>query len=139
MREEFVSFSTEDTANIAAALSSSLTGGEVIALYGDLGVGKTYFVKGIAAGLGFMGEVTSPTFNIVNEYFGGRFDIYHFDMYRVTGWDDLYSTGYFEYTESGGIVITEWSENIENALPEQLIRVTITRDGEEKRRIVIER
>ena len=70
---------------------------------------------------------------------GGRLDLYHFDMYRVSGWDDLYSTGYFEYMESGGVLAVEWSENIESALPEDVIRVTIKRLDEAKREISIDR
>ena len=85
----FVSSSPEFTMSIAAKLSESLSGGEIVALRGGLGMGKTCFVKGLAAGLGFSGEVTSPTFAIVNEYIGGRLNLFHFDMYRITGWDDL--------------------------------------------------
>ncbi len=139
MREEFVSSGVTDTFNIAKQFSLSLKPGDCVSLYGGLGTGKTHFVKGVAAGLGYTGEVTSPTFNIVNEYKGGSIDIYHFDMYRVAGWDDLDSTGYFEYLESGGVVVTEWSENIENALPENTYRVTITRISDDRRNIVIER
>ena len=84
-------------------------------------------------------SVTSPTFALVNEYLGGRLDLYHFDMYRVTDWNDLYSTGYFEYVESGGVLAVEWSENIENALPDNAIRVTIKRIDETTREITIDR
>ena len=139
MREEFISNCEKDTISFAKSLSKSLTPGSVISLFGDLGVGKTHFVKGIAEGLEYKGDVTSPTFNIVNEYLGGKLNIYHFDMYRITGWDDLYSTGYFEYIENGGVVITEWSENIEGALPADTIKVTITRIDDTKRKIVVER
>ena len=139
MTKEFITKSANETKKIAAELSSSLKGGETVALFGDLGAGKTYFVKGLAEGLGFCGEVTSPTFNIVNEYLGGKFDIYHFDMYRITGWDDLDSTGFFEYTATGGITVTEWSENIENALNDDAIRVYITKIDEDTRKIVIKR
>ena len=139
MTYEYISENVNETKKIAFELSSSLKGGETVALFGDLGAGKTYFVKGLAEGLGFSGEVTSPTFNIVNEYLGGKFDIYHFDMYRITGWDDLDSTGYFEYTATKGITVTEWSENIENALDENAIRVYITKIDENRRKIVIKR
>ena len=139
MKEEYLSKSVGDTVSFADRFSSSLSFGDCVALYGDLGTGKTHFVKGVAAGLGYTGEVTSPTFNIVNEYKGGRLDLYHFDMYRITGWDDLDSTGYFEYLESGGVVIAEWSENIENALPENAIRVRIERIDDNTRKITIER
>ena len=139
MNSVFISNSPADTKKIAADLASTLSGGEVIAFYGDLGMGKTCFVTGLADGLDFKGEVSSPTFAIINEYLGGRLDLYHFDMYRVSGWDDLYSTGYFEYMESGGVLAVEWSENIESALPEDVIRVTIKRLDEAKREISIDR
>lgn len=139
MNSVFISNSPADTKKIAADLAATLSGGEVIAFYGDLGMGKTCFVTGLAEGLGFCGEVSSPTFAIINEYLGGRLDLYHFDMYRVSGWDDLYSTGYFEYMESGGVLAVEWSENIENALPDNTIRITIKRLSETSREITIDR
>ena len=137
MNNVFISNSPKSTREIAAKLASTLNGGEVIAFYGDLGQGKTCFVTGLAEGLGFNGEVSSPTFAIINEYLGGRLDLYHFDMYRVTDWNDLYSTGYFEYMESGGVLAVEWSENIETALPNDAIRVTIRRVDETTREITI--
>lgn len=137
MNNIFVSDSPADTKKIAAELATDLKGGEVIAFYGDLGMGKTCFVTGLAEGLGFYGEVSSPTFAIINEYLGGRLNLYHFDMYRVSGWDDLYSTGYFEYMESGGVLAVEWSENIESALPDDAIRVIIKRLNETQREITI--
>ena len=139
MNNVFISNSPNNTREIAAQLASTLNGGEVIAFYGDLGQGKTCFVTGLAEGLGFKGEVSSPTFAIINEYLGGRLDLYHFDMYRVTDWNDLYSTGYFEYMESGGVLAVEWSENIETALPDDAIRVTIKRLDETTREITIDR
>lgn len=139
MENSFISDSPQKTQKIASSLAETLNGGEVIAFYGDLGMGKTCFVTGLAEGLGFSGEVSSPTFAIINEYLGGRLNLYHFDMYRVTGWDDLYSTGYFEYMESGGVLAVEWSENIESALPDNTIRVTIKRMDENTRKITIDR
>ena len=139
MKSVFISNSPMNTRKIAAQLAVALSGGEVIAFYGDLGQGKTCFVTGLAEGLGFTGEVSSPTFAIINEYLGGRLDLYHFDMYRVTDWNDLYSTCYFEYMESGGVLAVEWSENIENALPDDAIRVTIKRIDETTREITIDR
>ena len=139
MNNVFISNSPTETKKIAADLSATLKGGDVIAFYGDLGQGKTCFVTGLAEGLGFNGEVSSPTFAIINEYIGGRLDLYHFDMYRVDNWDDLFSTGYFEYMESGGVLAIEWSENIENALPENTIKITIKRLDETSREITIDR
>lgn len=139
MNNVYISNSPADTKKFAADLATTLKGGEVIAFYGDLGLGKTCFVTGLAEGLGFSGEVSSPTFAIINEYLGGRLNLYHFDMYRVSGWDDLYSTGYFECMESGGVLAVEWSENIESALPDSTIRVTIKRLDETKREITVNR
>lgn len=139
MNNTFISNSPTATKKIAADLAATLKGGEVIAFYGDLGMGKTCFVTGLAEGLQFTGEVSSPTFAIINEYLGGRLNLYHFDMYRISGWDDLYSTGYFEYMESGGVLAVEWSENIESALPDNVIKVTIKRLDETKREITIAR
>ena len=139
MNTTVITNSPAETRKFAGNLASTLQGGEVIAFYGDLGQGKTCFVTGLAEGLGYKGEVSSPTFAIINEYLGGRLDLYHFDMYRVSGWDDLYTTGYFEYMESGGVLAVEWSENIESALPENVIKVTIKRLDETSREISVER
>lgn len=139
MNNVFVSNSPADTRKIAKELAATLKGGEVIAFYGDLGMGKTCFVTGLAEGLGFTGEVSSPTFAIINEYIGGRLPLYHFDMYRVSGWDDLYTTGYFEYMESGGVLAVEWSENIENALPDNTIKVIMKQLNDTSREITIDK
>lgn len=127
-----------ETENFAAEFAKSVKPGTVIAFEGDLGAGKTCFTSGFAKGMGYEGEVNSPTFAIVNEYLGGRLDIYHFDMYRVSGWDDLYTTGYFEYLEMGGVLLIEWSENIASALPEDTVVITIEKLSEDERRITIE-
>ena len=137
MNKSFISNSPADTKQIALQLAKNLSGGDVIAFYGDLGMGKTCFVNGLAEGLGFCGEVSSPTFAIINEYLGGDLPLYHFDMYRVSDWDDLYSTGFFEYMESGGVLAVEWAENIETALPENTIRITINRIDDNTREIII--
>ena len=138
MNNVFISDSPTTTKKIASELAATLKGGEVIAFYGDLGQGKTCFTTGLAEGLGFNGEVSSPTFAIINEYIGGRLNLYHFDMYRISGWDDLYSTGYFDYLDTGATLIIGWSENIEAILPEDWVRVTITKtDNPDERNIEI--
>ena len=137
MNSVFISDSPICTKKIAFDLATTLQGGEVIAFYGDLGMGKTCFVTGLAEGLGFTGEVSSPTFAIINEYIGGRLDLYHFDMYRINSWDDLYTSGYFEYIESSGVLAVEWSENIETALPDNTIRIIIKKLDDTKREITI--
>lgn len=135
--KEFISHSDIQTEEIAVMLAKKLTGGEVIAFRGDLGAGKTCFTRGLARGLGFTGMVNSPTFSLVNEYLGGRINLYHFDMYRVDNWEDLYSTGFFEYLDMGGVVAAEWSENIEGALPQNTIYITIEKLDENTRNIKI--
>lgn len=135
--KEFISDSPQKTEEIAEEFAKTLQGGEVIAFRGNLGMGKTCFTRGLARGLDFKGDVTSPTFALINEYLGGKFNIYHFDMYRISSWDELYSCGFFEYIEENGIVVAEWSENIENALPDNTIYVEIENIGETNRKIKI--
>lgn len=135
--EEFLSNSPAQTENIASKLAETLCGGEVIAFRGDLGAGKTCFTRGLARGLGFLGTVNSPTFALINEYVGGRLPLYHFDMYRISTWDELYSSGYFEYLETKAVVAAEWSENIENALPDSTVYVELEKTGENSRKIKI--
>ena len=139
MKMVYLSESAADTERIAAELAESIEPGDMVALFGGLGVGKTAFCRGFAKGIGYNDEVTSPTFAIVHEYLGGRLNIYHFDMYRIESFDELYSTGYFEYLESGGVVITEWSENIENVLPNKYYRVEMSNpEQNDRRKIEIE-
>ena len=133
----FITNSPEETEAVALKLSEVLCGGEVIAFRGDLGAGKTCFTRGLAKGLGYNGNVTSPTFAVVNEYLGGKFNIYHYDMYRIEGWEDLYSTGFFDYKDLGGIIVAEWSENIEGALDNDTIYVLIDKLGDNQRKITI--
>lgn len=128
-----ISNSSQETENIGRIIAEKLCGDEVIALFGGLGMGKTAFTRGLAFGLGVENGVSSPTFSLVNEY-RGNFPIYHFDMYRVSTWDDLYSTGFFDYINNG-VLIIEWSENIEGALPENIIRITICKGSSENQRI----
>ena len=129
--------SVQETEAVGRAFATRLHGGCVVALFGGMGMGKTAFVRGLAQGLGIDAEVTSPTFALVHEY-GGSPPLCHFDMYRVNSWDGLYSTGFFDYLETGAILAIEWSENIQRALPENTIRVTFERLEEEKRRITVE-
>lgn len=135
--KKFVTKSAGETAEVAAALGAKISSGAVIAFTGDLGAGKTTFIKGLAKALGYSGEVSSPTFAIVHEYIGGRLPLYHFDMYRVESWESLYSTGFFEYMETDAVLAVEWSENIENALPDDLITVDITRGEDDNERVIL--
>lgn len=130
--------SPEETEALGRRLGERLQGGEVLALFGGLGMGKTAFTRGIAAGLGIQSGVSSPTFALVHDY-TGRLTVHHFDMYRVDGWDDLYSTGFFDYLDTEDVLIIEWSENIEGALPPDAIRITISKgETEDERRFEME-
>ncbi len=136
---EYVSLSTQQTEMLAAGLAKAISVGQaglVLAMTGDLGAGKTAFVKGLAKGLGFDGAVSSPTFAIVHEYIGGKLPLYHFDMYRIDGWESLYSTGFFDYIETPSVLAVEWSENIDAALPEERINVDIRRGKTDNERVI---
>lgn len=122
---KYISHSSAETEKIGQILGENLSPGSVIALYGDLGAGKTCFTRGVCKGMGIETDVFSPTFAIVNEYRGGGKTLYHFDMYRVNGFEDLYSTGYFDYLDTDASLIIEWSENIESVLPDNCIRIRI--------------
>ncbi|MBQ6600454.1 MAG: tRNA (adenosine(37)-N6)-threonylcarbamoyltransferase complex ATPase subunit type 1 TsaE [Clostridia bacterium] len=131
----FRSASAAETEEFASQLAKKISGGTVVALYGGLGMGKTAFTRGFARGLGNESYVSSPTFALVNDY-GGNPPLVHFDMYKVESWDDLYSSGFFDYYDMGAILCTEWSENIENALPENTVRVRIEKGENENERII---
>ena len=137
MLESYISNSYLETENIAENFAKNLKGGEVVAFVGGLGMGKTCFMRGLARGLGFSGDVSSPTFSLVNEYRGGRLPVFHFDMYRVSSFDDLYSTGFFDYLEENGVTAIEWSENISFALEKDTIYIVFERTGENSRNITI--
>ena len=129
----FYTDSPEETEKIGARLASALDGRNIprafIAMRGEMGVGKTAFTRCFALALGVSG-VKSPTYPIVNEYRGKR-RIFHFDTYRISDGDDLYSTGFDDYIETDGYTVVEWSENIEDYIPEDAIFVTISREGGE--------
>ena len=137
-----LSSSAEETEAIGRTLAESLLANgnraAFIALYGDLGVGKTAFTRGFTAAIAPTARVKSPTYTIVNEYRGGKVPVFHFDMYRIDGDDDLYSTGFYDYIDTGFLLV-EWSENIPFALPKTRINVIIEKtDGGDGRRITIE-
>ena len=121
--QKFIAESPEKTEELAERLAKTLEGTEVIAMFGGLGAGKTAFTRGLAKGLEAGDDVSSPTFALVHEY-SGKYPVYHFDMYRIGSFDDLYSTGFFDY-EGSGIMVIEWSENIVDFLPEERIEVHI--------------
>ena len=133
----FETHSAQETEAVGAKLAKALDCGGVVAMFGGLGMGKTAFVRGMATGRGIDAEVSSPTFALVQDY-GGTPPLVHFDMYRIETWDDLYATGFFEYIDMGAILAVEWSEQIENALPDDAVRVTFERLSDTDRRIIIE-
>ena len=134
--------SPEETERVGRMLAESLDSRGIrrafIAMRGEMGVGKTAFTRGFASHFGIAG-VKSPTYTIVNEY-RGRVRIFHFDMYRIEDGDDLYSIGYDDYVETDGYCIAEWSENVEDFIPEGAIFVTVSRvaGNDEERRIDVE-
>ena len=134
---EFKSFSAEDTERIAAEISKELSPKDVVCLYGEMGVGKTVFTNGLCRALGACEYATSPTFTVVNEYDGGQFPIYHFDMYRIEDEDELIEIGFEEYLQSGGICIIEWPENIPNSLPKKRIEIRLSKDTFTERTITV--
>lgn len=133
---EYISNSPVDTEAAGARLAARLIPGSVVAFTGDLGAGKTAFVRGMARGLGIEERVTSPTFTIVNEYEGGRLPLFHFDMYRLGSSDELFDIGWEDYLARGGVCAVEWSEIVADALDGSCIRVDIRRGEEENSRII---
>lgn len=135
MTKIYKSASVEETERIAQELASELKENSVVAYFGGLGMGKTAFTRGLAKGLCIDDHVSSPTFALVNEY-GEKKKLYHFDMYRISGYEDLYSTGYYDYLDSGAVLAIEWSENIEDELPEDAVRIYFERGESENERII---
>ena len=133
---EYVSNSPAETEALGAALAGRLNPGAVVAFSGDLGAGKTAFVRGMARGLGIPERVTSPTFTIVNEYEGGRLPLFHFDMYRLSSSDELFDIGWEDYLVRGGVCAVEWSENVSDALEGDCIRVDIRRGAHDNQRLI---
>lgn len=129
----YISESPKNTEELGSRIAGVLKGNEIIAMFGDLGAGKTAFTRGLCEGLDITEGVSSPTFAIVNAY-NGKYPVYHFDMYRITNEDDLFATGYYDYLGTGVIVI-EWSENIESELEPDCIRIRITKTENENERI----
>lgn len=127
--------SPAQTAALGEQFARKLHGGEVIAFRGGMGMGKTVFTSGVARALGVEKGVASPTFTIVREY-DGRIPIYHFDLYRITSFEDLYSCGFFDYLGGDGIVLIEWSENFSDYLPDNTVFVTFSRGSRENERII---
>lgn len=129
--------SEQETEQLGMRFAETLPGGAVVAMYGDLGAGKTAFVRGMARGLGLDCRVSSPTFTIVNEYLGKR-ELIHFDMYRLSSADELFDIGWEDYLNRGAVCAVEWSENVQDAFFGDEIRVRIEKLGDSQRKITIE-
>lgn len=126
----------EATEALGRQIGTDLNSGDVLALYGDLGAGKTHFVKGICAAFGVPPEqVTSPTFTLVNEYDGAAFPIYHIDAYRLRSLDEFFELGYEEYLFGNGLCLIEWPEKVEPLLPPYTLRLRLTHLGGDRRRV----
>lgn len=136
----YLTNSTEETEAIGFEFAKSLAAGDFVAMFGDLGVGKTAFIRGAVSYLAPNARVQSPTYTIVNEY-PGKIPVYHFDMYRIDKEDSLYATGYYDYTSDVSICFAEWSEKIIPWLPKNYISITIEKAGTDmdSRRITIDR
>lgn len=120
----------EDTFEFGRACGQTAGPGQVYCLYGDLGVGKTVFTQGFAAGLGITEPVSSPTFTIVQIYEDGRIPFYHFDVYRISDPEEMYEIGFDDYLEGEGICFIEWADLIEELLPQERTEITIKKDLE---------
>ena len=131
-----ITHSPEETEALGAEYAKTLTPGTVVALEGELGAGKTAFTRGVLRGLGYTGRVTSPTFAIANEYDAPAAPVAHFDMYRILSPEALFELGFEEYLDGTRIVLIEWSENVREALPEELRTVRIVYGAEEGTRVV---
>ncbi len=139
--QQFDSFSAEETRRIGRDLAGMTKPGEIYALSGDLGVGKTVFTKGFAEGLGITEPVNSPTFTILQIYEGGRLPLYHFDVYRIEEPDEMEEVGLEEYLFGQGVCLIEWPEQIAECLPESTRILRIEKDltkGLDYRRITVD-
>jgi len=131
---EFISNDPQQTTEFAKQLAQKLQPGDVIALEGDLGAGKTTFTKGLAEGLGISRTVNSPTFTIIKEY-QGRIPLYHMDVYRVE--DSFEDLGFDEYFEGNGVTVVEWAHLIKDQLPESILTIYLYHENEYARKIVL--
>jgi len=130
-----ISNRVEETERLGAEMAAQLPGGSIVAFTGDLGAGKTAFVRGMARGLQIEERVTSPTFTIVNEYEGAQRSLFHFDLYRLGDADELFDIGWEDYLARGGICAVEWSERASAAM-EDCVRVDIRRGEHDEQRII---
>ena len=138
MKETYLTSSERETEALGERMAARLAGISVAALYGELGAGKTALTRGIARGLGCRDSVSSPTYTVVNEYRGGARRVCHFDMYRLSGADELYDIGWEDYLASGCLCVVEWGQIAEAAFPPDTAYIRITKTGENMREITLE-
>lgn len=136
MEQVKITTSEEETNILASQLASKLLPGAIVLLNGDMGAGKSVFARGIIQSLGYKGAVTSPTFTLMNEY-PTEPVVYHFDLYRLKSYDQLYDIGYDEYIYSDGISLIEWSEKMEHLLPENYVEIIIEKIDTTTRKITV--
>lgn len=137
---EFLVDNVSKTLELGRKLGTLANSGDIICLTGDLGTGKTHISKGFAEGLNITEHITSPTFNIVNEYHSGRLTLYHFDVYRVNDPDEIYAIGFDEYIFGDGVSLIEWANYIEELIPEEYLHINIKKMpelGEDYRKITL--
>ena len=137
---KYISFSPDDTKNIAKKIASSLKAGSVVSLSGELGAGKTAFVRGVADYFEYLGDVTSPTFTLVNEYDGAKLPLYHFDAYRLENANQEELDWMDDYLFGEGVCLIEWAEFINPILPEYTLYIEISKDsskGDDYREILV--
>ena len=133
-----VTYNAGETRELGTKLAEKLKAGDVILLEGELGAGKSELARGVAAGLGVKETVTSPSFTILNVYESGRLPLYHFDWYRLESAEELYELGMDEYLGGDGIALVEWPGRCPDAVPADCLRIRITAEGENTRRIEAE-
>jgi len=133
----FITNTVEETIELGKKIGRGLKPGDIVCIDGDLGSGKTHLTKGIALGLDIDEHITSPTFNIVNEY-EGRIKLYHFDVYRVNDPDEIAAIGFDEYIFSDAASVIEWSDYIKELIPDDHIQINIANESETRRNINIQ-
>lgn len=134
---KIISNSTEQTELIGQKFGEILNKNDVVAFCGGMGHGKTAFIRGCCRGMNYLGNVSSPTYSIVHEYVGDK-KIYHFDMYRISSYDDLFSTGFFDYIDTDAVLLIEWSENILEDLPDETIYIEFKIISDNQREIILD-
>lgn len=137
MKKEFHTRSEAETLELGERLAPELKQGDVVALYGDLGSGKTHLIQGICKGLGVVTHVSSPTFTIVNEYHAVECPVYHFDFYRVKSAEEIRDIGFEEYVDGKGICLIEWAEKAAQFLPKRWLNIHLSLGEQEEMRTIV--